>query len=149
MKTSQPTQGNPIQPSNWPIAHLPGLSHQDQCKLEECGITTTRQLMRKASNPQQRLALANQLGIHSQYVNKWVAMAELACIPSVGCNYCGLLLHAGVSSVVQLAGQPIHRLHQQLLRVQVATLQRRDLCPPVDEVSKWIQQAQTISKFKF
>jgi hypothetical protein len=34
------------------------------------------------------------------------------------------------------------------LRFQVATLQRRDLCPPKSEMQTWIQQARAISKPK-
>ena len=144
MKTSKQTHQNALQGRNWPIDQLPGLSAQNQSQLEECGITTTAQLIKKAGTPASRLALANQLQIHIQYVNKWVALANLARIPSVGCQYCGLLLHAGIASVAQLAQTPTHRLHQQILRLQVATLQRRDLCPSVEEVAQWIQQAKLL-----
>ncbi|HEY9852320.1 MAG TPA: DUF4332 domain-containing protein [Leptolyngbyaceae cyanobacterium] len=133
-----------IQPCDWPIAQLPGLSHQDVSQLQECGITSTKALIEKAKTPAARLALANQLQIHVQHVNKWLALADLARIPSVGCQYCGLLLHAGVGSVTQLVNIPVHRLHQQILKLQVATMQRRDLCPSVDQVSQWIQQARSI-----
>lgn len=143
---AKPKQGdrNPIQPGNWPIEQLPGLSEQDRTQLLECGLTTTGQLIQAANTPATRQALANRLQIHIQYVNKWVALAELARVPSVGCQYCGVLLHAGISSVSLLAQTPVHRLHQQILRLQVATLQRRDLCPSVDEVQQWIRQAQML-----
>ncbi|MFB2980916.1 DUF4332 domain-containing protein [Microseira sp. BLCC-F43] len=36
------------------------------------------------------------------------------------------------------------RLHQQILRLQVATMQGRDLCPSVEEVQGWIKQAQML-----
>jgi len=88
--------------------------------------------------------LANQLQIQSRYINKWVALADLARIPSVGCKYCGLLLHAGVSCVTQLAQTPVNRLHQQILRLQVAMMQRKDLCPHVEEVAVWIKQARDL-----
>jgi len=133
-----------IQPCNWSIEQLPGLSAQEQSKLQELGITTTGQLLQKASTPESKLALATQLQIKSQYVNKWVALADLARLPSIGCQYCGLLLHAGVSSVRQLAQTPPHRLHQQILRLQVAMMQRRDLCPHVEEVAVWIKQAREL-----
>ncbi|MEO0969399.1 MAG: DUF4332 domain-containing protein, partial [Cyanobacteria bacterium J06639_18] len=81
--------------------------------------------------------------IHVLEVNKWVALADLARIPSVGLQYCGLLLHAGVVSAAHLATIPPYRLHKQILRLQVATMQRRDLCPAVEEVQQWIQQAKT------
>jgi len=133
------------QPSDWSIEQLPGLSVQDQFKLRELDITTTQQLLQKASTPQLRTVLANQLQIKSQYVNKWVALADLARIPGIGCRYCGLLLHAGICSVTQLAQTPAYKLHQQILRLQVAMMQRRDLCPQIDEVSGWIKQARELS----
>ncbi|MCT7980643.1 DUF4332 domain-containing protein [Laspinema olomoucense] len=146
MNASKSRQVRPLKPTHWPIAQLPGVSSHDQNLLETCGITTTGELLRRGKTPEQRQAIASELGIHLQYVNKWVAMAELASIPTVGYQYCGLLLHAGIASIAQLADLPIHRLHQQLLRVQVANLQRRDLCPSVDEVTRWIQQARTLIK---
>jgi hypothetical protein len=144
MVNSQKSYRNPIGPSDWPIEQLPGLTPQDKTQLQECGIATTGQLLRKAGTPATRQALANRLQIHIQHINKWVVLAELARIPSVGCQYCGLLLHAGIGSVTQLAQMPAQRLHQQILRLQVATMQRRDLCPSVGEVEKWIQQARLL-----
>jgi len=138
------THRHAIQACDWSIEQLPGLSVQDQSKLRELGITTTKQLLQKAKTPQSRQALASQLAIKFQYVNKWVALADLARVPGIGCQYCGLVLHAGVCSVTQLAQTPAHKLHQQLLRLQVATLQRRDLCPHVEEVAGWIKQAQML-----
>ncbi|MFP4121101.1 MAG: DUF4332 domain-containing protein [Coleofasciculus sp.] len=126
------------------IEHLPGLSEQDCAKLQQQGITTTAQLLKVANSRQSKQALANQLQIKAQYVHKWVALADLARVPSIGCEYCGLLLHAGIISVKQLAQTPTHKLHQQILRLQVATMQRRDLCPTVDQVAAWIQQARQL-----
>ncbi len=134
-----------IKSCNWSIEKLPGLSKQHQTLLIKCGINTTRKLLEITQTYQQKLTLANQLQIHPQYVNKWVALADLARVPTVGFQYCGLLLHTGIASVSQLAQIPIHRLHQQILKLQVSTMQRRDLCPPVDLVQKWIQQAQFLS----
>ncbi|MGQ4649587.1 DUF4332 domain-containing protein [Lyngbya aestuarii] len=144
MSPKQKSSRTVTQPGDWSIEQLPGLSDQEQSQLKEHGITTTRQLLRKASTPQLRQTLANQLHIKSHYVDKWVALADLARIPTVGCQYCGLLLHAGIASVRQLAQTPAHRLHQQVLRLQVATMQRRDLCPPVEEVTGWIKQAKEL-----
>ena len=139
-------QRNATQPCNWSIDKLPGLSPQDQTKLKEFGITTTGQLLQKASTGQLRQALANQLHIKIQYVNKWVALADLARLPGIGYQYCGLVLHAGVCSVNQLAQTPIHRLHQQILRLHVTMMQRKDLCPHVDQVASWIKQARDLAQ---
>ncbi|MFW6358998.1 MAG: DUF4332 domain-containing protein [Chroococcales cyanobacterium] len=128
-----------------PIEALPGLSEEVRSQLKSLKITTTAQLLEKAKTPQQKQILASQLQIHPQHINKWVAMADLARLPNVGDRYCGLLLHAGIASVAQLAQTLPHRLHQQILRLQVKTMQRRDLCPSVDEVKIWVQQARSLS----
>ncbi|MEG4403512.1 DUF4332 domain-containing protein [Microcoleus vaginatus GB2-A3] len=145
MKISHKAPQTSVQVRDWPIAHLPGLSKENQSQLEECSITTTGQLIRMTKTQAAKVLLANQLQINIQYVNKWVAMANLARIPSVGCEYCGLLLHAGVASPAQLAQMPVERLHQQVLRLHVATMQRNDLTPSVDRVQKWVQQARLVS----
>ena len=144
MKISHKPPQTSLQLRDSPIAHLPGLSKENQSQLEECSITTTGQLIRMTKTPAAKALLANQLQINIQYVNKWVAMANLARIPSVGCQYCGLLLHAGVASPAQLAQMPVERLHQQVLRLHVATMQRNDLTPSVDRVQKWVQQARLV-----
>jgi hypothetical protein len=128
----------------WKIETLPGLSQEQQTLLQGYGITNTKQLLASASTPEAKQALASQLQIHSQYVNKWVALADLARIPSVGCQYCGLLLHSGITSVVQLVQTPIPRLHQLILKLHVGTMQRKDLCPTVDVVQQWILEARAI-----
>ncbi|NJL10833.1 MAG: DUF4332 domain-containing protein [Calothrix sp. SM1_7_51] len=133
-----------IQSRDWPIEQLPGLSQEEQLQLQNCGITTTKALIIQGNSPAAKALLSNKLHVNLQYINKWLALADLARIPSVGTQYCGLLLHAGVASVAQLAQTPIHRLHRQILRLQVATMQRRDLCPEMDLVQQWSQQAKEL-----
>ncbi|WP_392534498.1 DUF4332 domain-containing protein [Nostoc sp. C117] len=135
---------NLVASGDWPIEQLPGLSQEEQSQLQNCGITTTVALVKQGKTLEARVALANKLQIHLQYVNKWMALADLARIPSVGTQYCGLLLHAGIGSVAQLAQTPTHRLHKQILRLQVATMQRRDLCPAIELVQQWSQQAKIV-----
>lgn len=132
------------QAGNLAIAALPGLSERDRARLQACGIETTQQLLSRTRTVSAKRAIAHQLQIHPQYLNKWVALADLARVPSVGGQYCGLLLHSGIASVAQLAQTPVHRLHRQILRLQVATMQRKDLCPPVELVQQWIAEALTV-----
>jgi hypothetical protein len=144
MFSKQKSRVSSITSCNWQIEQLPGLSQQEQSRLQDCGIITTKVLIQQGKTPDAKQALANKLQIHLQYVNKWVALADLARIPSVGTQYCGLLLHAGIGSVAHLATVPPHRLHQQVLRLLVATMQRRDLCPPIELVQQWNQQAKML-----
>ena len=145
MTTKNVNGRNFMKVGNWPIEQLPGLSQEEQSQLQNCGIITTLELWKQGKNTEARLVLASKLQVNIQHINKWLALADLARIPSIGTEYCGLLLHAGVISVAQLAEIPTHRLHRQVMRLQVATLQRRDLCPAIELVQQWSQQAKTLA----
>jgi predicted flap endonuclease-1-like 5' DNA nuclease len=127
---------------DWLIGDLPGINNTEQTLLQEVGITTTGQLLAIAPDAATKQQLAIKLCLKIQYVNKLVALADLARLAGVGCQYNGLLLHTGIISVKQLAQMPAHKIHQQLLKLHVATLQRRDLCPDLAQVQGWIKQAQ-------
>jgi hypothetical protein len=127
---------------NWLIMDLPGLDPNLGRDLDEVGLTETRQLVELSSD--QQIALATSLGHHPRHIQKVVAMASLAQLSSVGCDYCGLLLHAGIASVAQLALTPVSQLHRSVLRLHVAVLQRNDLTPTVDRVQRWVLQAQRL-----
>jgi predicted flap endonuclease-1-like 5' DNA nuclease len=129
---------------DWSIGDLPGLQNAELILLQKLGITTTGELLSVAPDAATKQQLAINLNAKIQYVNKLVALADLARLPGVGCKYNGLLLHTGIISVKQLAQIPAHKLHQQLLRLHVATIQRRDLCPNIAQVQSWIKQAQVI-----
>jgi Domain of unknown function (DUF4332) len=139
---------SPLVPQSWDIGQIPGLSLQDREGLMQCGIQTTLQLFEQAGTIAQKQSLATQLQVHIQHVNRWFALADLARIPDVGCQYCGLLLHAGISSPDQLAKTSLPRLHRQVLKLQVAMLQRQDLCPTLGDVNRWIQQARQLGVAK-
>ena len=129
---------------DWSIGDLPGLNNVEQGLLQELGITTTGQLLAIAPDAATKQQLAVKLCFKIQYVNKLVALADLARLAGVGCQYNGLLLHTGIISVKQLAQTPAHKIHQQLLKLHVATLQRRDLCPDLAQVQNWIKQARVL-----
>ncbi len=131
---------------DWSIGDLPGIQNPERVLLENLGISTTGDLLAIAPDAATKQQLAINLGTKIQYVNKLVALADLARLPGIGCQYNGLLLHAGIISIAQLAQMPAHRLHQQLLRLYVATLQRRDLCPNLAQVRGWVEQAQLLSR---
>lgn len=134
--------------TDWKIEQLPGLSQTEQNKLKACGVLTTQGLLKRVKTPQLKQVLANELQLNIKYINKWVALADLARVPSVGCDYCGLILHAGIASVTQLSQTLAPRLHRQILKLQVATMQRNDLCPPITQVQQWVKEARSLSSFE-
>ncbi|MGK7880445.1 MAG: DUF4332 domain-containing protein [Crocosphaera sp.] len=134
-----------MQFSDWPIEQLPGLSKENQEHLKSLGINNTQDLLQITKTKENKQHLANQLKCQLQLINKWAALADLARVPSVGCDYCGLILHSGIISVNQLSQTSVSFLHRQILKLQVATLQRKDLCPSPDVVKTWINEAKIIN----
>ena len=128
-----------------PIHHLPGLSPTHAKALAQRGLITTEHLYRYGQTLARRQTLADTLQVPLRYVTKWMILAELARIPSVSCEFGGLLLHAGITSTAQLAESSPQRLHVQIKRLHVKTMQRADLCPTPDQVSLWIQQARSLA----
>lgn len=129
---------------NWKIAQLPGLSPEYQAILENYGIKTTQDLLARTESLQQQQLLANQLQLPVRYIRKWVAMASLAQLPSVGCRYCGLLLHCGIISISQLAITPLPKLHRQVQKLYVVTQQKREECPSGGMIQKWQKEAYAL-----
>ena len=80
---------------NWSIDKLPGISPEEQKLLIKHGIYTSQILLSKAATSQAKKSLAVQLKIPIKYIQKWSALSDLARIPSVGCQYCGVILHSG------------------------------------------------------
>lgn len=141
-----PSPSRPQRSRDWAIDQLPGLSAENRSRLQAQGIETTGQLFLRTRTLPQRQQFAADLHIHIQHVNKWAALADLSRIPAVGCQFCGLLLHTGISSVSQLAETPLPRLQRQIMRLQVAQLRRQDLCPTVGQIADWIEQAKQIAR---
>ncbi len=141
MKPLSPVN-EPSPQKGWPLDQIPGLNVEDCHKFQAAGLLTTAQLLKQTRTLSNQRQLAAQLRMPERWVRKWAALAELSELPSVGCQYCGLLLHAGVASTAQLAVMQTHTLHRQVLRLQVTFLQRNDLCPTPGLVAQWISEAQ-------
>jgi hypothetical protein len=138
-----------IKSLNFAIDLLPGLSATDAQNLKAKGIATTRALLQKAGQTKaQRQSLAIALGVRLPLLTKWIAFADIARVPAVGCQHCGAIVHSGVVSLAQLAQTPVGKLHQQILRLQVQNLNRADLCPDLGQMSIWIKQAQQLQKLR-
>jgi predicted flap endonuclease-1-like 5' DNA nuclease len=141
-----PSSTKPITPCIWPLEKLPGLGAKHQSQLSDLGLNTTGDLLKKMTPMPKRIQYGQKLRLPLQVLNKWIALSDLARIKSIGCQYNGLLLHAGVASVLQLSQMSAHQLHRQVLKLQVSLMQRRDLCPSVDKVVQWIDEAKQFNR---
>ena len=128
----------------WSLDRLPGLPARDREALAKLNITNTQQLLRRGATAADRQTMARTLHLREHHIHKWVAMADLARVPSVGSRHCGLLLHAGISSTTQLARATAGSLHRDLVRFHVALYKRRDWCPTLPDAERWIEEARQL-----
>ena len=128
----------------WSIDKLPGISASEQDLLIKHGIKTTQILLSRTATLPEKNALASQLKIPVKYIKKWSALSDLARIPSVGCQYCGVILHCGIASVVQLSQTPLQKLYSRVSRLYVANTRQRELTPSVSLVKQWLTEARLI-----
>lgn len=135
-----------VKSANHSIDDLPGLSKPQIHQLNAIGISTTFDLLRQGNSVTQRQQLSKKLSTNVKHINKWTALANLARIPGVGCQHCGLLLHAGVSTPQQLSTMSAQRLHPQLLRLQIQLLNRVDRTVDMAQVAAWIEQAKGMGR---
>ena len=129
---------------NWSIDKLPGISPEEQKLLIKHGIYTSQILLSKAATSQAKNSLAVQLKIPIKYIQKWSALSDLARIPSVGCQYCGVILHSGIASVNQLSQIPLEKLYSRVRQLYVANTQQRQLIPSISLVRQWITEAKLV-----
>ncbi|MBE9222023.1 DUF4332 domain-containing protein [Cyanobacterium stanieri LEGE 03274] len=127
------------------IAQLPGIHPLEVKQLQSHGIQTNIDLLKSTTNPQQKTLLASKMGLNIKLLSKWVALSNLACAQSIGTKYCGLLLHAGIPSLKHLSTTSAPQLHRQIMRLQVSTFKRKDLCPPISLVEQWIKEAKQLT----
>jgi hypothetical protein len=127
------------------IKNLPGISPIDIKTLKSLGINTNLELLKFAVNDQKQKELAFKMGVNLKNILKWIALADLSRVETVGSQYCGLILHSGILSTAQLSKVYPPELYNKILRLQVATLRRKDLCPSMGLVQSWINEAKIIN----
>jgi predicted flap endonuclease-1-like 5' DNA nuclease len=117
-----------------------GIGETYAAKLREAGITTTEDLLVRASSRSGRGMLAAASGIAERLIGEWVNHCDLMRIDGVSPAYADLLEAAGVDSCLELAGRNASNLHAALAARNEATplVQR---VPSVEMVQRWITAA--------
>lgn len=131
-------------PAELPLSQIAAINPEDALLLEQQGIVTNLDLLGYAGRHSERPLLAEQLAVTVQQVNRWVILADLARVPSVGATYCDFLLQMGICSTVQLARTPMEDLQRTVSRFQMPILQQAELCPDMGLIATWIGQARQL-----
>lgn len=140
---SSPT--DQIKKYGYSLDYIEGIGPSYMAKLQNCGVTTILDLLERGATRMDRDALAEQSGISSTLILKWVNYADLMRIRGIGSEYASLLEAAGIDTVIELAQRNPEHLYEKILAVNnEKNLVRR---PPLrSQVDDWISQARELPR---
>ena len=127
------------------LSEIEGIGDAYAAKLAECGCTSQARLLEMGGTAKGRQALANDTGISSTLISKWVNRADLARVKGIGGEYADLLECAGVDTVPELAQRNAANLHAKLAEVNEEKKLVRAL-PSEKQVADWVLQAKGMER---
>jgi hypothetical protein len=126
------------------IAEIKNLDIAIQTKLEAANVKTVEDLLQEASTPQQRTALAKQLGVPAPQLTEWINRADLMRLKGVGTEMANLLEECGVDSCKELQHRKADNLQGKLKATNDAEHITHH-APTVAQVQEWITEAATFA----
>lgn len=123
------------------IIEIEGIGDAYARKLEDVGVKTTDDLLKRAATPKGRETLAEETGISPKLILKWANHADLFRIKGVAGQFAELLEASGVDTVKEFRHRVAANLQPKLVDVNEA----KNLCnrvPSVAELEKMIAQAK-------
>jgi len=126
------------------IAEIKGLDTGVQTKLEAGNVKTVEDLLKETATPQQRTALAKQLGVEGSQLTEWINRADLMRLKGVGTEMANLLEECGVDSCKELQHRKAENLHTKLKETNDAKHITHH-APTGAQVQEWITEAATFA----
>jgi predicted flap endonuclease-1-like 5' DNA nuclease len=125
------------------IETIEGIGPAGGALLRNSGIDTVSDLLRVGATERGRQRLADQVGVTSATVLRWVYRGDLLRVRGIGRKYSALLESAGVSTVTDLSTKNPRHLSQTLKAVnRERNLVRRS--PPSRTIEIWVNNAKNL-----
>lgn len=128
---------------SYKIIEIEGIGDSYAAKLNEIGVKTTEELLKRAATPKGRKDLAEESGISEKLILKWANHADLFRIKGIAGQFAELLEAGGVDTVKELR----HRVAENLQKKLEEVNNEKHLCgrvPAVKEIEKMIAQAKEL-----
>ncbi len=122
------------------IAEFKGVTGHVAEVFKSLGIADAEQLLMVLTDPAQRAALQNKLGVDDRFLNDLGEQADLSRVHGIGPSFAELLVLAGVHSVADLRAANGTALMNQLVKTSETFGVKR--VPKPDEVQSWIDASQ-------
>lgn len=128
---------------SYKIIEIEGIGEVYALKLQEAGIMTTEDLLKKGATPAGRDKIAEETGISKKLILKWTNHADLFRIHGVAGQFAELLEASGVDTVKELRHRIPANLQPKLEEVnKVLNLCNR--VPSLKEIEKMVEQAKEL-----
>jgi predicted flap endonuclease-1-like 5' DNA nuclease len=127
------------------LTKVEGIGETYAAKLEQVGISTIEELLKRGASSTGRKKLVAQTNISAALILKWINRADLVRVKGIGEEYADLLEAAGVDTVPELAQRNAHNLSQKLAEVNGEKHLVRRL-PAPNQVEDWVAQAQDLPR---
>jgi hypothetical protein len=122
------------------IAEFKGVTGHVAEVFKSLGIADAEQLLLVLTDPAQREALQNKLGVDDRFLREMGEQADLTRVKGIGPSYAELLTLAGVHSVADLRAANGTQLMNQLVKTSETFGVKR--VPKPEEVAGWIEASQ-------
>lgn len=123
------------------IAEFKGVTGHVAEVFKSLGIADAEQLLLVLTDPAQRTALQNKLGVDDRFLREMGEQADLTRVKGIGPSYAELLTLAGVHSVADLRVANSTQLMNQLVKTSETFGVKR--VPKPEEVMGWIEASQS------
>jgi len=127
------------------VIEIEGVGEVYQKKLAAVGLANIEALLEKGATPKGREEIAEQTGISSALILRWVNFADLFRIKGIGSEYSQLLEAAGVDTVPELAQRNPEHLLEKMTAVNAEKKLIRRL-PVLSQVQSWVEQAKALPR---
>jgi predicted flap endonuclease-1-like 5' DNA nuclease len=127
------------------LTEVEGIGEKYSEKLIACGVATQQGLLEAGGTPKGRKKIADESGISSTLIMKWINRADLARINGVGSEHADLLECSGVDTVPELAQRNGENLYKKMIAVNEEKKLVRN--PPSQQsVVGWVEQAKRMER---
>ncbi len=116
-----------------------------QADLDKFMASPYADLLAKGKTPQERAALAAEMGVDTSTVLEWLNRLDLERVKGIGPVYANLLEQAGVDTVKELAQRNPANLAAKLEEVN-ATAGLTERVPTESEITDWVAQAKDLPR---
>lgn len=132
--------------NNISIEAINGIGPKYKRKLNDIGIRTTNDLLKRALRAKNRRKLFSETDLSLTDLYEWAGMASLLIVNGIGPKYAHILSEAGVQNIGHLSSQSSTSISEMLSTLKSEKPHLVDSQPSRERLEVWINEAKNISE---